>query len=213
MQNRYFLLHRASGRLLHLQDASPCAWTITPSPCVSFCGIEVDVATMRMWCQSHHWRVRHLATNKSRTRERLQVGDRIVIASSSFYGAEVDEATITSITAGVNSTSITVDTPMAYTHLGQILTDWQVQSGHVIDMRAEVAVLSRNIVFQVRVVRAHAHKPVKAAGFVPHVPAPSLCPWPSGTKSRCSGGCVGAHTHSKNCVRKLKHKHAVVHPF
>ncbi|EFJ47177.1 hypothetical protein VOLCADRAFT_92355 [Volvox carteri f. nagariensis] len=76
-----------------------------------------------------------------------QVGDRIVIASSSFYGSEVDEATITALDNRTVSgcTVITLDTPLQYVHLGELHS---VQGTKPLDMRAEVAVLTRNILLQ-----------------------------------------------------------------
>jgi hypothetical protein len=75
----------------------------------------------------------------------LQVGDRIAIASSSVYAYEVDEATITSITTdGSGNTVIGLDTALGYTHIGAIHSQSGVVGGEV-DMRAEVAVLTRNI--------------------------------------------------------------------
>ncbi|EFJ47178.1 hypothetical protein VOLCADRAFT_92358 [Volvox carteri f. nagariensis] len=76
-----------------------------------------------------------------------QVGDRIVIASSSFYGNEVDEATITALDNRTVSgcTVITLDTPLQYVHLGELHS---VQGSTPLDMRAEVAVLTRNILLQ-----------------------------------------------------------------
>uniref|UniRef100_A0A383WCP6 Fibrocystin-L n=1 Tax=Tetradesmus obliquus TaxID=3088 RepID=A0A383WCP6_TETOB len=78
-----------------------------------------------------------------------QVGDRIVIASSSFYATDVDEATITNITAlgasseGSAAVQLELDVPLVYTHLGEVVT--VPGDSHVLDMRAEVAVLNRNV--------------------------------------------------------------------
>ncbi|GIL53442.1 hypothetical protein Vafri_9024 [Volvox africanus] len=76
-----------------------------------------------------------------------KVGDRIVIASSSFMPWEVDEATITALdnTTVPSCTVISLDTPLDYVHLGEI---YSVQGTTPLDMRAEVAVLTRNIVLQ-----------------------------------------------------------------
>lgn len=75
------------------------------------------------------------------------VGDRIVIASSSFYPDHVDEANIVSVSApGLGGGSVLVlDAPLRYTHLGERFTG---PDGRVVDMRAEVGVLSRNVVVQ-----------------------------------------------------------------
>lgn len=81
----------------------------------------------------------------------LQVGDRIVIASSSFVFDEVDEATITAVTAVPGGAVLTLDTPLSYTHLGTVVSypaDMDPLQ-HTLDMRAEVAVLTRSVVVQV----------------------------------------------------------------
>ncbi|EFJ47175.1 hypothetical protein VOLCADRAFT_92352 [Volvox carteri f. nagariensis] len=77
-----------------------------------------------------------------------QVGDRIVIASSSFLPYEVDESTITALdnTTVPSCTVISLDVPLKYTHIGEIHSQEDV--ARPLDMRAEVAVLTRNIVLQ-----------------------------------------------------------------
>lgn len=74
-----------------------------------------------------------------------QVGDRIVIASSSFYAEEVDEATIVAIDGASvpGVTRLTLDAPLRFTHLGEVVT--VPGEAKVLDMRAEVAVLTRNV--------------------------------------------------------------------
>lgn len=69
-------------------------------------------------------------------------GDVIAIASSSFYAADVDQATITSVTydTPANVTTLGLDGPLSYTHLGVIVAGPDSRS---VDMRAEVAVLNR----------------------------------------------------------------------
>lgn len=73
-------------------------------------------------------------------------GDRIAIASSSFYGTEVDEATVVNVTCmlpGCEVVQLALDMPLIYTHLGEVVTVPGDDRGHVLDMRAEVAVLNR----------------------------------------------------------------------
>ncbi|PNH08720.1 Fibrocystin-L, partial [Tetrabaena socialis] len=88
-----------------------------------------------------------------------KVGDRIVVASSSFLADEVDEAALTSIanTSTPGVVRLGLDRALSYTHLGEVLTaappPWaQGQQGQrpsqPLDMRAVVAVLSRNVVVQ-----------------------------------------------------------------
>eukprot|EP00878_Enallax_costatus_P024164 GHUV01025763.1.p1 GENE.GHUV01025763.1~~GHUV01025763.1.p1 ORF type:complete len:516 (+),score=80.92 GHUV01025763.1:1100-2647(+) len=78
-----------------------------------------------------------------------QAGNTIAIASSSFDAREVDTATITSITQQANKTSlIQLSSPLQYTHLGVLRTYAGDPRQNVLDMRAEVIVLERNIVIQ-----------------------------------------------------------------
>ena len=76
------------------------------------------------------------------------MGDHIVISASSVYGYEVDEAFInaTSYNSATDTTTLTLSTPLTYTHLGEVVT--VPGNDHILDMRAEVAVLNRNVVFE-----------------------------------------------------------------
>ena len=69
-----------------------------------------------------------------------RVGERIVIASTSFEPNEAEERTITAINGAV----VTINQPLAYRHYG----DLQTFEGKTLDSRAEVGLLSRNIVIQ-----------------------------------------------------------------
>jgi hypothetical protein len=72
-----------------------------------------------------------------------------VIAPSSFYHTDVSEATLTAVTNNPDGTAtLALDTPLAFTHLGEVVTVPGDDRGHVLDMRAEVAVLSRSVVLQ-----------------------------------------------------------------
>ncbi|KAL6747058.1 hypothetical protein V8C86DRAFT_3034101 [Haematococcus lacustris] len=79
-----------------------------------------------------------------------RVGDRLVIASSSLYAEDIDERTITAVTLDTasNTSMLTLDAPLTYTHLGEVVTVAGDDRGHRLDMRAEVAVLDRSIVFE-----------------------------------------------------------------
>ncbi|PNH07881.1 Fibrocystin-L [Tetrabaena socialis] len=78
-----------------------------------------------------------------------QAGDTIAIASSSFFTDEAETATIVSVVNGSagNGSTVVLDRRLNFTHLGVVE---QLAGGRAgsIDMRAEVAVLSRNVVFQ-----------------------------------------------------------------
>ncbi len=69
-----------------------------------------------------------------------RTGDRLVIAPSGFDPYEAEEVTITSVLEAV----IHFSPPLEHDHWGQL----QTIGGHVIDERAEVACLTRNIVIQ-----------------------------------------------------------------
>jgi hypothetical protein len=74
------------------------------------------------------------------------VGDKIVIASSSYFATDVDEAGIANITcldAACAVVQLGLDAPLNFTHLGELVTFPGDDRGHVLDMRAEVAVLNR----------------------------------------------------------------------
>eukprot|EP00879_Flechtneria_rotunda_P011345 GHRR01011850.1.p1 GENE.GHRR01011850.1~~GHRR01011850.1.p1 ORF type:complete len:1721 (+),score=430.30 GHRR01011850.1:1256-6418(+) len=76
-------------------------------------------------------------------------GNTIVIASSSFDARHVDTTTITAVQLLPDGTSrLTVADPLQYTHLGVLRTYKGDPRQNVLDMRAEVAVLDRNIVIQ-----------------------------------------------------------------
>ncbi len=85
-----------------------------------------------------------------------KVGDEIVIASSSTLYKEEDVRTITAIQKLGNETRLTLNTPLTYRHYGKIETYGQNVDSRSkrpnkpisIDMRAEVALLSRNIKIQ-----------------------------------------------------------------
>ena len=85
-----------------------------------------------------------------------QEGDQIVVASSSYDYKEEDVRVITAILDnGDGTTSLTLDSPLTYRHYGAIETYGQTENAapgttpasrlYEIDMRAEVALLSRNI--------------------------------------------------------------------
>lgn len=69
-----------------------------------------------------------------------RVGDQIAVASTDFDYAQSEEFTITQI----QGNQIQLDAPLQYTHWGEVTT----VNGQTIEQRAEVALLSRNIVVQ-----------------------------------------------------------------
>eukprot|EP00775_Hariotina_reticulata_P007195 gene7195-7409_t len=79
-----------------------------------------------------------------------QPGFTVVIASSSFDARDVDMAIITAVQPlpGGTTTRLLLSSPLQYTHLGVVRRYPGDPRQHVLDMRAEVAVLNRNIVIQ-----------------------------------------------------------------
>jgi G8 domain/FG-GAP-like repeat len=71
-----------------------------------------------------------------------RIGERLVIASSSMNPNEVDERNITAVSA--DRLKVTLDRSLQYQHFGQL----QSFDGRTLDERAEVGLLSRNIVIQ-----------------------------------------------------------------
>ena len=79
----------------------------------------------------------------------MQMPCRIVIASSSLNFEDYDEATITSISTSSGKSTLTISPALKYDHLG-IDAPFYTGLGPDLNMRAEVAVLTRNIVVEVR---------------------------------------------------------------
>ncbi|GBG70297.1 hypothetical protein CBR_g6425 [Chara braunii] len=71
-----------------------------------------------------------------------EIGDEVAIAPSNFVPTEVDTAQIIDIRQ--NGTQLVLDSPLQFPHVGQVLTI----EGQPLDVRAEVAVLSRNVVIE-----------------------------------------------------------------
>jgi len=69
-----------------------------------------------------------------------QVGDRLVVAASGFNPLEAEDRRIT----GVQGRRLTLDRPLDHDHYGEI----QILAGRRVDQRAEVGLLSRNIIIQ-----------------------------------------------------------------
>jgi cell surface hyaluronidase len=72
---------------------------------------------------------------------RWRSGDRIVIAATDYDENESELVTITSVSADMKNVSFSP--PARFIHFGQILT---TVDGETIDMRAEVALLDRNVI-------------------------------------------------------------------
>jgi hypothetical protein len=76
------------------------------------------------------------------------VGEEIVIASTDFEGRHAEQRTITEVDTTVNGTPLNpvlkFDTPLEYKHYADV----QTFGSETIEMRAEVGLLSRNVVFR-----------------------------------------------------------------
>ena len=69
-----------------------------------------------------------------------RTGQEIIIVSTDFDFEQTEQRRIRSI----SGTSIGLDTPLAYTHFGEL----QEFGGRVLDERGEVGLISRNIIIQ-----------------------------------------------------------------
>lgn len=86
-------------------------------------------------------------TNKItlRTKVDWKVGEKIVIAPTGYEKEESEERTIAAIdNTNVNKPVITLNTPLLYKHFAAT----QYFGKDFIDMRAEVGLLTRNVLFQ-----------------------------------------------------------------
>jgi cell migration-inducing and hyaluronan-binding protein len=72
------------------------------------------------------------------------VGEEIVIASTDFHGRHAEKRTIQAIRDTSSSPIITLDSPLAYKHYA----GREEHGDHSLEMRAEVGLLSRNVVFR-----------------------------------------------------------------
>ena len=70
-----------------------------------------------------------------------KVGDKIIICTTDYDQKQTEERTVVS----VQGTNVTVDTPFGWSHFGRILS----YDGYSIDMRAEIGVLTSNVVIEV----------------------------------------------------------------
>lgn len=77
-----------------------------------------------------------------------EVGDQIVIASSSYDYTEEEVRTITSIVNNGDTSTLSFVEPLEFRHYGEIETYGSGADTRTIDMRSEVALLSRNIKVQ-----------------------------------------------------------------
>jgi len=75
-----------------------------------------------------------------------EVGDQIVIASSSYDYADEDVRTITGVSVQGNETVLALNSPTSHRHYGNI--EYYKNGERSIDLRAEVALLNRSIIVQ-----------------------------------------------------------------
>lgn len=125
--NNAFLMARGAGAAidLHAADAAKESWTQLRSTAVAG-------ATRLLLSERTGW----------------EVGDRIAIASTDYDLNQAEEFTVAAVSNG--GRDITVDRPLQFMHYGEIETYDNGKTGSQfrrwdIDMRAEVALLSRNV--------------------------------------------------------------------
>ena len=75
-----------------------------------------------------------------------EVGDRVAIASTDFDLNQAEDFTITAVANG--GQTITLDAPLQYMHYGEIETYSNGDRSWDLDMRAEVALLTRDVTIQ-----------------------------------------------------------------
>ncbi len=83
-----------------------------------------------------------------------RAGDKLVVASTDFDPAHAEVVTV----AGVSGATVTLVQPLAFAHYGEL----QTIEGRTVDERAEVGLLTRNIVVQ-------GDSTTSAAGFGGHI--------------------------------------------
>jgi cell migration-inducing and hyaluronan-binding protein len=83
-----------------------------------------------------------------------RAGDKLVVASTDFDPAHAEVVTV----AGRSGSTVILDAPLAFTHWGQL----QTIQGRTVDERAEVGLLTRNIVVQ-------GDSATSAAGYGGHI--------------------------------------------
>ena len=124
--NNAFLMAMGDGATIsiHTDDAAKESWT-------QLDGTALAGATELTLTEATGW----------------EVGDRIAIASTDFSADQAEERTITAVSS--DGMTITLDQPLAYMHYGQIdRYDDPDGDVHALDMRAEVALLSRDVKIQ-----------------------------------------------------------------
>lgn len=90
------------------------------------------------WTQLGSTALKGARTIKLRNKMPWRKGDRIVIASTDYVAEHAEQRTITA----VEGQTLTLDSPLNWMHWGRL----QRFSGRVLDERAEVGLLSRNVV-------------------------------------------------------------------
>ena len=76
------------------------------------------------------------------------VDDRIVIAPSSFDQNDAEEKTITAVALSAGGTYVTLTLNSALSHAHEVLTESYGADGASVDLRPEVAVLTRSIIIK-----------------------------------------------------------------
>ncbi|MEM9043739.1 MAG: cadherin-like domain-containing protein [Pseudomonadota bacterium] len=109
--------------------------------------IHVDDAEKQSWAQLDGTAEKGATELTFAEATGWEVGDRIAIASTDFDMNQAEERTIVAVSD--DGKTITLDQPLEYMHYGEIDTyDDPDGDVHQLDMRAEVALLSRDVTIQ-----------------------------------------------------------------
>ena len=130
VDNNSFLMARGAGSAIeiHAADAAKTSWSQLDGSAAAGAA-TITVADATGW----------------------EAGDRIAIASTGFEMDEAEERTVTAVSA--DGRTLTLDAALDNDHFGEIERHGNGLAGedartHEIDMRAEVALLSRNVTIQ-----------------------------------------------------------------
>ncbi|MEM9782537.1 MAG: Ig-like domain-containing protein [Pseudomonadota bacterium] len=133
----------ANGRNDHFEITNNNAFLMAMGKGASI-EIHVDDAAKESWTQLDATLAAGQNTMRLTEETGWEVGDRIAVASTDFDLDQAEEFTITAVSA--DGLTVTLDRPAAYMHYGEI--EFYDGGARAIDMRAEVALLSRDVTIQ-----------------------------------------------------------------
>ena len=113
-------------------------------------GVRNGILDMHGAPRSHSWTSLDVTANAGENEITVQglvdwvAGEKIIIASTDFDMNQAEELTITAVSQGVGTTTITLDANLQYEHIVSIET----YGTETVTIRGEVGLLSRNVVFR-----------------------------------------------------------------